>query len=53
MKEISIRVENPFLRPLLIDLKSSSVESDDFALINCLGMEFMYFHFVSSCEKLC
>lgn len=37
MKAISVLVENPFLRPLHLALKSSSAESDDFALANCLG----------------
>lgn len=36
-KENSIVAANPFLRPLLVDLKSSSVESDDCVLVNCLG----------------
>lgn len=37
MKDISIMAENLFLRPWHLDLKLSSKESEDFAVVNCLG----------------
>lgn len=37
MKEISVIVENPFLRPLRLALNSSTEESEDFAVVNCFG----------------
>lgn len=50
MKAFSVLV---FLKPLHVELKSSSAESDDFDLAKLSWMEFMCFHFISSYVKLC